>query len=170
MQAGRTYQRGKSAAYCLDGVRELDTRSSLLHCFKEECRQEVGDLKEVFPIGSYVCSGCSNIVEEYPKRRGRCQYAERLQQHNDYFKPECALSCPRKAPISLGNVLPPSELLGVSQPCNTSIRSSNGLKQQRGNSENRRLPEPSRKRHTDILAFAECQNRFQLVRFDVREA
>ena len=78
VQAGRTYQRGKSAAYCLDGVRELDTRSSLLHCFKEECRQEVGDLKEVFPIGSYVCSGCSNIVEEYPKRRGRCQYAERL--------------------------------------------------------------------------------------------
>ena len=78
VQAGRTYQRGKSAAYCLDGVRGLGARSSLLHCFKEECRQEVGDLKEVFPIGSYVCSDCSNIVEEYPKRRGRCQYAERL--------------------------------------------------------------------------------------------
>ena len=58
----------KNAAYCLDGVRGLGIRSSLLHCFKEECRQEVGDLKEVFPIGSYVCSDCSNIVEEYPKR------------------------------------------------------------------------------------------------------
>ena len=31
-------------------------RSSLLYCFKEERRQEVGDLKEVFPISSYMCS------------------------------------------------------------------------------------------------------------------
>ena len=78
VQAGRTYQRGKSAAYCLDRVRGLGTKSSLLHCCKEECRQGVGDLKEVFTIGSYVCSDCSNIVEEYPKRRVRCQYAEHL--------------------------------------------------------------------------------------------
>ena len=71
MQAGRTHQRGKSAAYCLDGVIGLAVRSSLLYCFKEKRRQEVGDLKEVFPIGSNVCSDCSNIVEEYPKLRER---------------------------------------------------------------------------------------------------
>ena len=70
VQAGGTYQRGKSAAYCLDGVIGLAVRSSLLYCFKEKRRQEVGDLKEVFPIGSYVCSDCSNIVDEYEKLRG----------------------------------------------------------------------------------------------------
>ena len=72
MQAGSTYQRGKSAAYCLDQVRGLGIRSSLLYCFKEERRQAVGDLKEVFLIGSYVCSDCSNIVEEHPTLRKRC--------------------------------------------------------------------------------------------------
>ena len=119
--AGRTYQRGKSAAYCLDGVRELGTRSSLLHCFKEECRQEVGDLKvvsrsqtaflvkavwlretnlkEVFPIGSYVCSDCSNIVEEYPKRRGRCQYAERLLSSTATILSQSARSPARGRPL-----------------------------------------------------------------------
>ena len=170
MQAGRTYQRGKSAAYCLDGVTGLGTRSSLLHCFKEECRQEVGDLKEVFPIGSYVCSDCSNIVEEYPKCRGDATTRNAFLATQRPFQARVRALLHEQGPHFLGKVLPPSELLGDSQPYNASSRSSNGLQQRRGNSENRCLPEPSRKRHADILAFAECQNRFQLMRFDVREA
>ena len=53
-------------------------RSSFLYYFKESRRQEVGDLNEVFPVGSYVCLDCSKIVEEFPKLRERCQYAECL--------------------------------------------------------------------------------------------
>ena len=137
----------------------------------EECRQEVGDLKEVFPIGSYACSDCSSIVDEYPSNLGRDASTRSIFLATQRpFQARCALSCPSKAPISLGNALPPSELLGDSQPCNASSRSSNGVKQRRRKSENQRLPEPSRKRHADILAFAKCQNRFQLLRFDVREA
>ena len=64
-------------------MRGLGIRSSLLYCFKEERRQEVGDLREVFPIGSYVCSDCSNIVEEYPKLRERCQYVA-FQDINEF--------------------------------------------------------------------------------------
>ena len=73
-------------------------RSSLLYYFKEERRQEVGDLKEVFPVGSYVCSDCSNIVEEYPKLRERCQYAERLLTNTATISSQFAHSPARARP------------------------------------------------------------------------
>ena len=93
-----TYQRGKSTAYCLDQVRGLGIRSSLLYCFKKEHRQEVGDLKDVFPISSYVCSDCSNIVEEYPKLRERCQYAERLLSNTATISSQMRALLPEQGP------------------------------------------------------------------------
>ena len=54
-------------------MRGLGSRSSLLHYLKRNTDKKWVKLKEVFPIGSYVCLTCSNIVEEYPKLRERCQ-------------------------------------------------------------------------------------------------
>ena len=98
VQVGRTNQRGKNVGYCLDGVRGLGIRSSLLYCFEEKRRQDVGDLKEVFPIGPYVCSDCSNIVEEYPKFRETCQYAERLLSNTATISSQMRALLPEQGP------------------------------------------------------------------------
>ena len=75
-----------------------EQQEQLATLFKEERRQEVGDLKEVFPIGSYVCSNGSNIVEEYPKLRERCQYAERLLSNTATISSQSARSPARARP------------------------------------------------------------------------
>ena len=51
-------------------------KKSILLYFKEEVGKDVGDLKEVLSIDSYVCFDCAKLIDEYPKIKERWKYVE----------------------------------------------------------------------------------------------